>query len=198
MSIISAFVLAAHGCSGDDREAGKEAASPQQGERAPNVINQPYVLVPVPQDSWMMGGGRAQAPRQAPVWRDSHPEVTPPPVGRRLESVNPWQPGVQQPQGAVRQNTNPWLNGGQQAPVTPQFRPLEEPRKPYESSSVRPLPAAPYDRIQGSSQNPGYPAYPATPAYPTNPVNPGYGYPPAYGYPGYAPTPYAYPGAPVR
>lgn len=189
MSIISAFVLAAHGCSGDDREASEQATSRQQKERVPNVINQPYMLVPVPQDSWMRGGAQPQTPRQAPVWRDSHPEVAPPPVERRLESVNPWQPGVQQPQGAVRQNSNPWLNGGQQTPVTPQFRPLEEEkRKPYESSA-RPLPAAPYDRIQGSSQHPGYPAYP---------TYPGYGYPPAYGYPGYAPTPYAYPGAPLR
>jgi len=192
MSAISAVVLAVHGCSNGDHEGAKQATSQSQSARMPNVVNQPYVLVPVPQDSWVMGGRQDQGPRQAPIWRDSHPEVAPPPVERRLESVNPWQPGGQQPQGAVGQGQNPWLSGGQQAPVMPQFRPLEEEkRKPYESS-VRPMPAAPYDRIQGSSQHPGVPGYPGYQGYP------GYGYPQAYGYPGYAPTPYAYPGAPVR
>ncbi len=188
VSVIGILILSVHGCGNGDREAGEPGAEKPQVNQAPNVINQPYVLVPVPQDSWMMGRQpQAQAQRPAPVWRDSHPEVAPPPA-RRLESVNPWQPGVEQSQGTIGGTGNPWASGATRRPqpAAPQFRPLDEDgRKPYEPARPAPVvPVAPYDRIQGSSQHPGMQPYPSAP---------GYGYPPAYGYPGYATTPYAYP-----
>lgn len=91
-------------------------------------------------------------------------------------NTNPWVTGsAPEPSMAppASQN-NVWSGAGQRFTQQPKFRPLENEQ---ENVYREPQYVAPYDQMQGSSRNPGYPGYGMVP--------PGYGYgaPGGYAYP---------------
>jgi hypothetical protein len=110
---------------------------------------------------------------------------------QQMNRDNPWAVGGAMPQPRPmpsQRSTNTWNNNQAQYQNVqpgyqqPRFRPLDENQEQHYSP---PQYVAPYDRIQGTSQRPGYQSGAVVP----------YGaYPQGYGY-GSTPT-YIHPGAP--
>lgn len=167
--IVTAGLWLLQGCSDGENGITVSKPPPQAGNPVPMQIPQPYVLVPVPQDSW----GRPQVPMG---WGQPPQTAAPQRLYQQGGGGNPWQPSAPAQPQPQYPTPGVWGQGGvqQAAPVMPQFRPLDERHADGRQGGQM---AAPYDRPEGSSRNPGQLPY-------------------GYGYPGYATGPYGYPGAP--